>query len=120
MHSQRFRPQDRLRSPLEFDRVFASKAYAADGVLVAHAHANGLPRSRIGLSISRKFGNAVVRNRWKRHLREAFRRQRLQIPAGLDLVVRPRRGAEPDFHAVQQSLPRLTRKLARALKVAPK
>src|SRR5688500_12055369 len=86
-----------LRKPAEFDRVYAEDTYAADGVLVVNAAANDLGMTRLGLSISRKYGPAVVRNRWKRLIREAFRLSRNELPAGLDLVIRPKRGAAPVF-----------------------
>ena len=50
---------------------------------------------RLGLSVSRRIGNAVVRNAWKRRLREAFRVARRKIPAGQDYLVVVRSGAAP-------------------------
>ena len=47
---------------------------------------NGLEASRLGLTVSRRVGNAVVRNRIKRRLREIFRRAGELLPRGIDLV----------------------------------
>lgn len=49
--------------------------------------------TRLGVTVSRKVGPAVVRNRVKRLVREAFRLHRHELPAGLDLVVVARHGA---------------------------
>ena len=101
----------RIRRQADFDRVYGSSVVVADQVLVIHGSRNDLPFSRLGLSISRKVGKAVVRNRWKRLIREAFRRCRDGLPAGYDFVVRPRRGASADYRAIHHSLPRLARRL---------
>lgn len=47
----------------------------------------GHPASRLGITASRKVGNAVVRNRFKRRIRAWFRARRSELPAHLDLVV---------------------------------
>jgi ribonuclease P protein component len=116
--SQSFPKSAHLRKPAEFERVFASETYASDGTLVINAAANELGLTRLGLSISRKYGPAVVRNRWKRLIREAFRQSLGDLPPGLDLVIRPKRGAEPIHADVAASLPKLVARLAKRL--APK
>lgn len=112
MTDHRFPAKYRIRRQADFNRVYRSRKYAADETLVLNACVNGLPYSRLGLSVSRKVGNAVVRNRWKRLLREAFRLCRDSLPTGIDYVLRPRRGAEPRFEAIARSLPSLARRAA--------
>jgi ribonuclease P protein component len=111
----RFAKSQHLRTQAEFDRVYASEAYAADDVLVVKGAANETGITRLGLSVSRKVGNAVTRNRWKRLIREAFRLAQHDLPRGLDLVVRPKAGAEPDFERIRGSLPVLVKRVARKL-----
>lgn len=72
--------------------------------MVVYAVANELPYSRLGLSVGRKHGTAVQRNRIKRLLREAYRLERPQLPAGLDLVVVPRQGNEWTLEKARASL----------------
>ena len=115
MNDQRLRRRERLRHQTDFDRVYGSNAYSADAVLVVKGCENECAAPRLGLSISRKFGNAVVRNRWKRLIRSAFRLTKHEFASGVDLVIRPRRGAVPVFANIEASLPRLVRRVVRRL-----
>ncbi len=87
----------RLLRPAEFASVYDRRQSAASGPLVVYAAANGLAGGgvRLGLSVSRRIGSAVVRNRWKRRLREAFRMVRSALPPATDLVIVVRSGAPP-------------------------
>jgi ribonuclease P protein component len=107
----------RIRKPEEFDRVYRSRIYAADEVLVVNGDANGLAHPRLGLSVSKKVGNAVVRNRWKRLIREGFRLCWEQLPPGIDLIVRPQKDAAADFESIRRSLPALAGRIAKRLRI---
>jgi ribonuclease P protein component len=107
MPEQRFPHECRIRSSLDFQRAYARRCAASDDRLLVFGVANGLPYARLGLSVSRKVGNAVVRNRWKRLIREAFRLERQGLPPGIDLVVVPRGEAEPELEDLRRSLARL-------------
>lgn len=110
-----FSKELRIRKTAEFDRVYQGNVYAADQMLVIQAQPNQLSYCRLGVSVSRKFGNAVRRNRWKRLIREAFRLNQNRLDYPVDLVVRPRKGATPDFAAINRSLVRLYDQVCRRL-----
>lgn len=79
--------KQRLVKNSEFKAVLAQRKRCSDHLLVVHMAANGLEFSRIGVSIGRAQGNAVVRNRIKRRIREAFRLNQLGMPRGFDILV---------------------------------
>ncbi|MFM1905179.1 MAG: hypothetical protein RLZZ440_3079 [Planctomycetota bacterium] len=84
----------RILSPADFSRVYERRCSAAAGPLVLYAapRADADANPRVGLSVSRRIGNAVMRNRWKRRLREAFRLVRSRLPTGTDYVIVVRSG----------------------------
>lgn len=81
-------------------------------MVVVFFRPNGLPFSRLGVSVSRKHGPAVCRNRLKRVLREAFRLSLADLPVGIDYVLIPRQGARAfGTGAVQKQLARMAREI---------
>lgn len=89
----------RLSRSAEFDRVFRQGRSLGNRVLVLYS----FPRSeeggpRLGLSVSRKVGGAVERNRVKRLLREAFELEGARLPAGQDVVL----VARPEARAIAE------------------
>ncbi len=90
---ERFPKSQRLRKRPEIQRTLREGAASADHCLVVLAMPNAVGHNRLGVNIGRRVGNAAVRNRWKRLIREAFRRNRNAVPQGYDIVVRPRKGA---------------------------
>jgi len=93
-----------LKKPSEFRAVFDRGAKRHTGAFILFRAANSLDRPRLGVSVSRKIGGAVVRNRVKRLVREAFRTQwRTWELTGTDLVVIAKRGADAlDYHGVSR------------------
>jgi ribonuclease P protein component len=114
---QTFPQSRRMKSPAEFERCYQRKRSASDTVLIVYACENGLAHPRLGCSVSKKLGGAVVRNRYKRLLREAFRLAQHDLPEGVDLVVIPRPGAVPNLDTVKESLVKLALQSAGKLAV---
>ena len=79
----------RILKTSEFRAVYAARARAGDGRLVVYARANGLAVTRLGVSVGKRCGDSVRRNRIKRLIREAFRQVRAEFPTGYDVVVVP-------------------------------
>lgn len=105
----------RLRSRQDYARVYERRLKAGDRSLLVFADRADGKLTRIGLSVSRKNGNSVVRHRIRRLLREAYRLEQHDIPEGLDLILIPRPGSAATLADYRRSLVQLTQKLARRL-----
>ncbi len=119
MNKHGFPKSARLLKLAEFDRVFKRRCAASDDNIVLHAALGLTTEPRLGLVVSRKCGNAVARNRWKRALREAFRLARGELPL-FDFAVVPRSGTVPPVAELQQSFSALSDRLAKRLLPASK
>jgi len=116
MIDQSFPKRFRLSSRSDFRRVYERRCSVSDDLVRLLGQLNELGHPRIGLSVSRQIGKAVVRNRWKRLLREALRLSRERLPGGLDLIVVPRTDEKPELQPLKNSLVDLSWRLYKRLK----
>lgn len=106
---QHLRPRERLTKSADYRRVLR-RGVRLDGRLFNLAAApNQRPHHRLGLTVSRRVGGAVQRNRAKRLLRDAFRRHRRGATVYCDLVVLAKR------EILDSSQAELDRELSRSL-----
>ncbi|PKY09502.1 ribonuclease P protein component [Acidithiobacillus marinus] len=92
-HPHRFTREDRLRQKALIQRTIQQGRKKVFPELIMYTLPNTVSHPRLGLAVSRKVGNAVMRNRVKRRLREAFRLQE-QRSTALDVMVVARNGAK--------------------------
>ncbi len=115
MTDQRLLKRRRIRSGDDFKHIYGLQQRAGDGFLLVFAARNDLGLTRFGLSVSKRHGNAVCRNRLKRLMREAFRLSQKKLPEGLDLVLIPRQNAQASLEDFCGSLVSIARRLNRKL-----
>jgi ribonuclease P protein component len=93
MGDQRLRPVERLRCPRAYQRVFEQGEKLVGSLFILYVLPTSGPHSRLGMAVSKRIGNAVVRNRIKRYLRETFRQHKAFLLSSCDLVCVARREA---------------------------
>ncbi len=82
-----------LRKNSDFQYVYRNGRSYANKYLVMYVWENGSEKNRLGISVSKKVGNSVVRHRITRLIRESYRLQENIFNSGLDIVVIARKNA---------------------------
>ncbi len=94
-----------LKSNRDFKNVYSSGKSYANKYLVMYVLENGTDKNRLGISVSKKVGNSVVRHRLTRLVRESYRLHEDIFNSGLDIVVVARVNAkEIDYHKMESAL----------------
>ena len=107
----------RIKKNTEFQQVLQKGVSEANRQFVIYKLKNDdYPYFRIGISVSKKLGKAVLRNRIKRYIREAIREMKEEIDPAYDLIIIARRQVvDMNYHEAKKSL-RHALKVAQVLK----
>lgn len=82
-----FRKKNRIANNSTFREVIDCNICVCTSVITVFAKPNALEHNRLGVSVGRKFGNAVRRNQLKRYAREAFRLNNSMLETNCDIIV---------------------------------
>ena len=100
-----------LKNNRDFQNVYKNGESFANKYLVMYVLENGTGCNRIGISVSKKVGNSVVRHRVKRLIKESYRLHEGIFNSGLDIVVIARQGAATvGFFEVESALLHLAKR----------
>ena len=101
--------RSRLTGAKRFSQIHKDGSSAANRLLVIRVLPNGTEQTRFGFVVSKRIGNAVVRNKVKRRLREAVRTH--PVAAGWDAIFIARKGSEKaTYQKLQQAADNLLRR----------
>ena len=94
-----------LKKNSDFKNVYENGISFANKYLVMYVLENQTQKNRIGISVSKKVGNSVIRHRITRLIRESYRLQEDMFNSGLDIVVIARDTARnADYHQIESAL----------------
>ncbi len=89
----------------DFSLIYKKGRSRANKYFIMYAKKNGSDKNRIGISVSKKVGNSVVRHRVKRLVKESYRLHEKMFNSGLDIVVIARSSAaDLGFYDVESAL----------------
>lgn len=114
MPDHRYQREDRLRSKAAFEKVLTRKCSSRGKYLLVYGIENEVDRPRLGRIVSKRWGNAVARNRIRRWMREVFRQLKQSLPK-LDLVLIPVSSQGLSFAAILTELPLLCEQIQKKL-----
>ena len=94
-----------LKKYSDFGLVYNEGKSFANKYLVMYVRDNGLKKNKLGISVSKKVGNSIVRHRLTRQIREIYRLQEDNFICGIDIVVIVRNSAKgKNYHEIQSAL----------------
>ena len=96
---------DSLKSYFDFKKVYENGRSRANRIFVMYVRENGTDQNRLGISVSKKVGNSVVRHHVTRLVRESYRLHEEMFNSGLDIVVIARVSAkDADYNKIESAL----------------
>ena len=94
-----------LKKNMDFQNVYKNGKSYANKYLVMYVLKNDLNKNRIGISVSKKVGNSVIRHHITRLIRESYRLQEDMFNSSLDIVVIARgKAREVGYHEIESAL----------------
>ena len=94
-----------LKKNKDFQLVYKKGTSFANRYLVMYVLVNQLNKNRVGISVSKKVGNSVVRHHLARLIRESYRLNEERLKCGYDIVIVVRvNGKEQGFHSIESAL----------------
>ena len=101
---------DSLKKNQDFQKVYRKGTSQANRYLVMYVLKNGHMENRLGISVSKKVGNSIVRHRLTRLIRESYRLQEDMFSSGRDIVVIARGAAKgKNYRDIESALIHLAR-----------
>ncbi|MDN5276235.1 MAG: ribonuclease protein component [Clostridiales bacterium] len=101
----------RLRKRRDFNYTYKKGKSVANQYLVLVYRRSGLPVTRAGFSVSKKFGKSVKRNRIRRQLKEIYRKRIPYVKEGFDLIFVVRKNArDVEFSKLEEAVDNLLKR----------